>query len=185
MQLFWFVSRAAGLVSLVMLTLTVLLGITGKLRAVLPGLPRFVLAHLHRNLALLTLVFLTVHVTTAVIDPFAGIRWIDTVVPFVSSYRTFWLGLGVIAVELLAALVVTSLLRARIGLRAWRAVHGAAYVCWPVAVVHGLGMGGQDSRTPWVLGLTLGCVVLVAGALARRMLTGRADEPGSLEAGRR
>ena len=183
MQLFWFVSRAAGLVSLVMLTMTVLLGITSKLRATVPGLPRFVLAHLHRNLALLTLVFLTVHVTTAVIDPFAGIRWIDTVVPFVSSYRTFWLGLGVIAVELLAALVVTSVLRSRVGLRAWRVVHGAAYVCWPVAVVHGFGMGGQDSRAPWVLVLTGACVALVTGAFVRRVRAGRAAEHDPLQAG--
>ncbi len=185
MELFWFVSRAAGLVSLVMLTVTVLLGITGKLRATLPGLPRFVPAHLHRNLSLLTVLFLAVHVATAVVDPYAGIRWIDTVVPFVSGYRPFWLGLGVIAVELLVTLVATSLLRARIGLPAWRVVHGAAYACWPVAVVHGLGMGGQDSRTPWVLGLTFGCVAVVAAALARRMFLGRTDEPGQLAAGRR
>ena len=183
MQLLWFVSRAAGLVSLVMLTMTVLLGITSKLRATLPGLPRFVLAHLHRNLALLTLVFLTVHVTTAVIDPFAGIRWIDTVVPFVSSYRTFWLGLGVIAVELLLALVVTSVLRSRMALRAWRLIHGAAYACWPVAVVHGFGMGGQDSRTPWVLVLTGACVALVTGALVQRARAGRAAEHDQLKAG--
>ncbi len=185
MQLFWFVSRAAGLVSLVLLTTTVVLGITGKVRVALPGLPRFVLAHLHRNLSLLTVLFLGVHVSTAVIDPFAGIRWVDTVVPFLSGYRTFWLGLGVVALELLAALVLTSVLRARIGLRAWRAVHWAAYACWPVAVVHGLGMGGPDSRTPWVLVLTVGCVALVAGALVRRMFGDRADEHGFVEAGRR
>ena len=117
MQLFWFVSRAAGLVALLLMTATMLLGIVGKVRWSLPGMPRFVVAHLHRNLSLLTVVFLAVHVSTAVIDPYAGIRWVDVVVPFVSGYETFWLGLGVIALELLAAVIVTSVLRTRIGLR--------------------------------------------------------------------
>lgn len=184
MQLFWFLSRAAGLISLVLLTATMTLGITGKMRRTVAGWPRFVLAHLHRNVSLLTLVFLVVHVCTAVIDPYAGIHWIDTVVPFASSYQTFWLGLGVIAIELMAAMIITSLLRARIGLRTWRAVHWAAYACWPVAVVHGLGMGGQDTRTGWVLLLTLGCVAVVLGGLAWRVFATPADDPGQIDVAR-
>jgi len=183
-QLFWFVSRAAGLVSLLLLTATMLLGITGKMRYTRVGWPRFVSAHLHRNLSLLTLVFLAVHVSTAVIDPYAGIRWIDTVVPFISGYETFWLGLGVIAIELLAALIVTSLVRTRIGLRSWRVVHWASYGCWPIAVIHGLGMGGQDTRTPWVLALTLGCVAFVLGAVGWRAFASPRDDDAAVEASR-
>jgi methionine sulfoxide reductase heme-binding subunit len=138
-----------------------------------PGWPRFVLAVLHRNLALLTVAFLVLHVATAVLDGYAGIRWIDTVVPFISAYEPFWLGLGVVAAELLLAMVVTSLLRARVGLRSWRAVHWAAYLSWPVAVIHGLGIGGQDSRTPWILTLTVACVVLFLAAVAWRLRPAR------------
>ncbi|WP_211176583.1 ferric reductase-like transmembrane domain-containing protein [Pseudonocardia acidicola] len=185
MQALWYASRSSGLVALLLLTGTMLLGITGVVRFAAPGWPRFVLAQLHRNLSLITLAFLAVHVSTAVIDPYAGIRWIDTVVPFASSYRTFWLGLGVVAIELLIALVVSSLLRTRIGLRTWRAAHWASYACWPVAVVHGLGIGGQDIRTPWVLGLTVGCVVLVAGGLFWRVLAAPAAEAGRAEVIRR
>jgi methionine sulfoxide reductase heme-binding subunit len=165
----WFASRAAGLLALVLLTGTVLLGVSGAVQFASPGWPRFVLALLHRNLALLTVLFVVLHVVTAVLDGYAGIRWIDTVVPFVSGYEPFWLGLGVVAAELLVALVVTSLLRSRVGLRTWRAVHWAAYLSWPVAVVHGLGIGGQDSRTPWILALTLGCVALLLTAAAWRL----------------
>jgi methionine sulfoxide reductase heme-binding subunit len=165
----WFASRAAGLLALVLLTGTVLLGVSGAVQFASPGWPRFVLALLHRNLALLTVVFLVLHVSTAVLDGYAGIRWIDTMVPFVSGYEPFWLGLGVVAADLLVALVVTSLLRSRVGLRTWRAVHWAAYLSWPVAVVHGLGIGGQDTRTPWVLALTLGCVALLLAAAAWRL----------------
>lgn len=164
----WYVSRATGLVALVLLTSTMLLGICGPVRFARAGWPRFVLAHLHRNASLLILVFLAVHVSAAVLDDYAGIRWVDIIVPFVSGYHPFWLGLGVVALELLVALVATSLLRERIGAWAWRAVHWAGYVCFPVAVAHGLGIGGQDTRTSWVLVLTVGCVaVVVAGGLWR------------------
>lgn len=180
MMLLWYASRAAGLLALVLLSATVLLGITGAMRVSAPRWPRFVLAHLHRNLALLTVAFLTTHITTAVIDPYVNISWIDVVVPFTSSYQPFWLGLGAVALELLLALIVTSLLRTRIGLHTWRAVHWASYACWPVAVIHGLGIGGHDTRTPWILALTLACVALVSGGLAWRILAAPADHPRPL-----
>ena len=74
---------------------------------------------------------------------------IDAVVPLASRYRPLWLGFGALAFDLLVALIVTSVLRARLGLRAWRAVHWAAYACWPVAVLHGLGTG-TDARSAWL-----------------------------------
>jgi methionine sulfoxide reductase heme-binding subunit len=185
MELLWYVSRASGLVALLLLSATMLLGITGVMRFAAPGWPRFVLAHLHRNLALLTLAFLVVHVSTAVIDPYAGISWIDTVVPFISSYQPLWLGLGVVALELLLALVATSLLRTHIGRRTWRTVHWAGYACWPIAVIHGLGIGGQDTRIPWMLAPTLGCIALVAGALIWRVLVAPAGQAGRIQVTRR
>ena len=169
-MLLWFASRAAGLVTLVLLTGTVVLGVSNAVQFVPPGWPRFVLALLHRNLALLTIAFLALHVTTAITDGYVDIGWLAVVVPFASGYEPFWVGLGTIAADLLAALVVTSLLRTRIGPRAWRALHWTAYATWPVAVAHGLGMGGIDSRTPWILALTFGCVAAAAAAVAWRLL---------------
>lgn len=167
----WYASRAAGLVSLLLLTLTTGLGITGPVGFATRRWPRFVLALLHRNVALLAVSFVAVHAATAVIDTYAGIRWVDTLVPFVSGYEPFWLGLGAVAGDLILALVVTSLLRARLGLRAWRAVHWAAYGCWPVAVVHAIGIGGQDIRTGWVLTVVLGCAAALIAAAAWRWQT--------------
>ena len=166
----WYASRAAGLVSLVLLTTTLVLGVSGVARAATTAWPRFTLARLHRNVSLLAVVFVAVHVTTAVLDGYVPIRWVDVVVPFVSGYQPFWLGLGAVALDLLVALVVTSLVRSRIGLRTWRAVHAAAYACWPIAVVHGLGIGGADTTTGWVLVLTLGCVAAAAAWLLWRAL---------------
>lgn len=174
----WFVARATGVVTLGFLTASVLLGILTSFRWSSATWPRFVVEFVHRNVSLLVLVFLAVHVVTVILDSFAPIRWIDVVVPFVSAYRPFWLGLGAIALDLLLALVVTSLLRHRIGYSAWRVVHWLAYACWPVAVLHGLGTG-SDTKTGIVLVFTAACVaaVLVAGAL--RVGAGLRTRPGA------
>jgi len=173
----WYLARASGVVSLVLLTGTVLLGILTSFRWSSPKWPRFVVELVHRNLSLLVVVFLAIHIVTVVADPYAPIRWVDAVVPFVSAYRPLWLGFGALAFDMLVALIVTSLLRHRIGYRAWRVVHWFAYACWPVAVVHGLGTG-TDTPSGAILLLTLACVgaVLVAGAL--RLASGLARHPG-------
>jgi methionine sulfoxide reductase heme-binding subunit len=163
----WYLTRGTGAASLVLLTLTLVLGVVNVRRWAPRGLQRFVVDDLHRTLGLLVVVLLAVHVTTSVLSSFVSISLIDALVPFVGSYHPFWLGLGALALDLLAALIVTSLLRARIGLRTWRAVHWAAYACWPIAVVHGIGMGTDASG--WLLWLTVGCVALVGVALTARL----------------
>ena len=168
----WFATRGAGATTLVVLTATVVLGIGTSLRWEGRRTPRFVTATLHRNLSLFALVLLAVHIATSVLDPFAGIRGIDAVIPFAGAYRTFWLGLGVLAAEILAAVAVTSIARGRIGSRAWRAIHWAAYASWPLAVVHGVGTG-TDSQTAWLIGLTAACITAVLLALVERLLRGR------------
>jgi DMSO/TMAO reductase YedYZ heme-binding membrane subunit len=173
----WYIARATGVVTLGFLTASVLLGILTSFRWSSPTWPRFVVEFVHRNVSLLVLVFLAIHVVTVVADSFAPIRWIDVVIPFVSAYRPFWLGLGAVACDLLIALVVTSLLRHRIGFTTWRFVHWLAYLCWPVAVLHGLGTG-SDTRTGLVLAFTAACVVMVLVAAGLRVGAGLASRPG-------
>src|ERR1039457_2148604 len=182
----WFATRGAGVMTLVWLTVVVILGIPRSLRVTGPRSPRFVIASLHRNFALFTIVLLIAHIATSVLDPFAGIKPVDAVVPFVGAYRTFWLGLGVLAAEVLCAVTVTSLLRGRIGPRAWRLIHWLSYASWPLAVVHGLGTG-SDAREPWMLGLTGACMAAVLVSLAQRLvagrLLGRPSRPALMHAG--
>src|SRR5260370_13434829 len=118
---------------------------------------------------MMTLVFLAVHIVTAVVDPVRHLGWLPAVVPFSSYCRTFWLGLGTIAFELLAAVVVTSLLRGLIGQAAWRAIHWLAYASWPVAVIHGFGTG-TDALSAWFMVLSIVSVGSVAIAIAYRIL---------------
>lgn len=164
----WYLNRGTGVVSLILLTLVVLLGILGTTRVPVPGLQRFVVAGLHRNLSLLTLGLLAAHITAAVLDPYAPIRVVDAFLPFASSYRPLWLGLGALALDLLLAIVVTSLLRTRIGLGRWRTIHWATYAAWPVALLHGMGTGTDASRT-WMLALTFACVAAVVIATLYRI----------------
>jgi len=167
----WYLTRGTGLVALVLLTASLLLGILEFSQWSRPGLPRFLTAGLHKNISLLVSVFLGLHIVTSVLDSFAPIRWLDAVIPFASAYRPIWLGLGALAFDLLIAITVTSLLRTRLGYRGWRAVHWFSYACWPVAFVHGLGTG-SDIRTRWVLVLNLACLGLVLAAMWWRIAKG-------------
>jgi hypothetical protein len=156
------------MVSLVLLSTSVALGIAEVARFASPRWPRFVIAALHRNVALLATSFLAVHIVTAVADSFAPIRIVDVFVPFVGSYRPLWLGLGAVAIDLLIAIVVTSLLRERLGHRAWRAVHWAAYACWPTALLHGLGTG-SDTRARWAVIVNVACLAAVLASVLVRV----------------
>ena len=171
---YWYLTRGSGAVSLVLLTASVALGVVNVQRWRARGWPRFVTDRLHRNVSLLVLVFLALHILTAIVDGFVPISVRDVFVPFGGAYRPLWLGLGAVAFDLLLALTITSVLRSRIGWRGWRAVHWTAYACWPVALIHGLGTGSDASR-PWMLGLVAACAatvwlsvwIRVAGASAR------------------
>jgi sulfoxide reductase heme-binding subunit YedZ len=167
----WYTARGSGLVTLVLLTVVVALGIGARSGRTAFGLPRFAVNLLHRNAALLSCVFLVVHVVTLLFDPYAQLRLVDLVLPFAGAYRPFWLGLGTTTLDLLAAIVVTSLLRRRLGARAWRAVHWLAYLCWPVALLHGLGTG-TDNGTWWLWAVSLTCATTVAAAVGWRLSAG-------------
>jgi len=119
----WYLTRGTGTVTLVLITVSLALGIANVRRMQTDSVPRFVFDAVHRSASLLALAFLAMHIATSVLDPFAPIRLIDTVVPFVSSYRPVWLGLGAVASDVLIAVVVTSVLRGRFGYRAWRVTH--------------------------------------------------------------
>jgi methionine sulfoxide reductase heme-binding subunit len=170
-SLYWYLTRATGAVALVLLTLSVVLGVAaiGRLRG--PGVPRFMIDGVHRTASLLSVVFLVVHILTAVLDSFAPISLADAVVPFAGSYRPLWLGLGAAAFDLLLAVALTSVIRRRLGYQSWRAVHWLAYAAWPVAVLHGFGTG-SDVHQSWMLAIDLGCIAAVLASVVARVMIG-------------
>jgi DMSO/TMAO reductase YedYZ heme-binding membrane subunit len=178
---YWYLTRATGAVALVLLSISVILGVLGTVRFSAPRWPRFAVERLHRDVSLLVIVLLVLHIVTTVLDGFAPITLLDGLIPFISPYRPLWLGLGTLSFDLLLALVVTSLARRRLGYRSWRAIHWLAYVSWPIAVLHGLGTG-TDTKQWWMLALTVACVAAVLAAVLAR-LAAVDEERGGIRGG--
>ena len=177
----WFFARAAGFVSLVLLTVSVCLGILLTLRLRSPNWPLFLSDQLHGFTALLFFVFLLLHIVTVLLDPFTKFGLVDVVVPFASNYRRAWLGLGVVAFELAIALGLSVHLRRFIGYRAWRVLHYATYAILPLTLVHGLATG-TDSRTPWGLGIYAACTTALVTVTLMRLVGSRAPVRGPFAA---
>lgn len=173
----WYATRSAGVVALVLLTMSVAMGVLTAGKFQTRRSPRFLVAGVHRNASVLAVAFLGLHVTTTIADSYTAISWRDAVLPFGAPYRPVWLGLGAVAGDLVIVLTVTSLARTRIGYRTWRVIHWLSYGCWPAAILHGLGTG-HDARVSWVRELTLGCVVVVAGTIAWRLWPGLSRRRG-------
>jgi predicted ferric reductase len=171
---YWYLARATGVVALVLLTASVVLGVLGPLRISAPRWPRFAIDSLHRDVSLLVVALLVLHILMSVLDTFTSISLVNSVIPFTGSYRPLWLGFGALSFDLIVALVITSLVRRRLGYSVWRAVHWFAYLSWPVAVLHGLGTG-SDAKAWWSLVLTAGCVVAVLVAMWWRVSSARDD----------
>lgn len=173
----WFATRAAGTVTLLLLTGTVVLGLSTTVRLRGTIWPKYVNNPLHRNVSILTLVFLGLHIVTSLLDPFAKLGIKDATIPLASSYRPVWLGLGVVAMELCVALAVSTALKRFIGQTAWRTIHWTSYICWPVAVLHGLGTG-SDARRGWFLLVNIACVMAVFAAMVNyRLIYGWPKRP--------
>jgi methionine sulfoxide reductase heme-binding subunit len=168
---YWYLTRSTGAVALLLLTFAIALGVIDVRRLSSSRWPRFLVDSLHRNVSLLAMVFLVLHILTSVLDSFAPISLLDAFVPFAGSYRPFWLGLGAISFDLLLAVTITSLLRQRMGFASWRAVHWLTYASWPIALLHGLGTG-SDVKSVWLLGLSIVCVAIVIAAVLARVIDG-------------
>ena len=168
---YWYLTRSTGAVALMLLTAAIVLGVADVRRWSTPRWPRFVVDSLHRNVSLLAMAFLAVHILTSVLDSFAPISLLDAFIPFTGSYRPFWLGLGALSFDLLLAVTITSLLRQRIGFTGWRAVHWLTYASWPIALLHGLGTG-SDVKSTWLLALSIACLLVVLAAVLVRAIAG-------------
>ncbi|WP_405136390.1 ferric reductase-like transmembrane domain-containing protein [Nocardia sp. NBC_01388] len=166
-QALWAFGRGSGITALAMLTVAVITGIGSRSGRTLL-LPRLGLAELHRGAALIATALIGIHVLSLLADPYSQLRLLDALVPFAGNYRPLWVGLGTVAVDLLAAIVVSALLRHRIGPNAFRVIHWAAYAFWPIALIHALG-AGTDAGRPWMLALAAACTLAVAAALAWRI----------------
>jgi methionine sulfoxide reductase heme-binding subunit len=165
----WYLIRSTGVVALVLLTVSMTLGILASNRGRIGGQPRFVTAAVHRSGSLLSVVFLGLHIVTSLLDPYAAVSVLSVFVPGARAANGFWIGVGAVSLDLVVALVVTSLLRARLGYRAWRVTHWLAYASWPLAFAHSVGMG-SDASSLWFRPVALGSLAVITLASLSRLL---------------
>lgn len=165
--LLWYLNRSTGVVALVLLTITTVLGVLALGGRPGQRVPRFVTQAVHRNLALLAVVTVVAHVVTAVADEFVDIRWWHALVPFTGTFERLWLGIGAVALDLLLLVTVSSLLRTRMSHGTWRAMHQSAYLLWLSSILHGVGMGSDLRAGLWVV--TVFCAAAVPTAFAWRL----------------
>ncbi|GAA4826417.1 hypothetical protein GCM10023201_11370 [Actinomycetospora corticicola] len=167
----WFVSRALGAMGLLLLSLVVVLGIlhnTSVVKNADLGLPRFVLVALHRNLSLITVVFVALHVVTVLVTDYVHLRVVDVFVPGIAEYNPIGAAFGTVATDLILAIILTSVLRSRISRRVWFWVHWSSYLCWPIVVVHAVLNLSFRGTTWWTLVVPLIATLAILGALIYR-----------------
>lgn len=172
-QVLWYASRATGAVALVLFTVVMVFGILTAARKGSGYLPRVAVLRLHRTLSITSMAFLAIHIVTAIADGYVKLNYWDVLIPFVAGWDPLWVGLGTIAVDLLLAIGITSLLRRHLSALAWKAVHRSSYAMWPIALVHGFGISGGDGTGTWMIITDIVCITMVVMALTVRLLPDR------------
>ena len=178
----WYTIRATGVVALILLTVTTVLGLLSASRARTPRWPAFAQVELHKRATMLALVFLGIHIVSSVVDTYVHVGLLSAFVPFMSSFKPLWTGLGTVAVDLLAAVAISSALRQRIAPQLWRGLHWLAYACWPLAMAHALG-SGTDAGQLWMDAIAAACTVAIAASLTWRIGYHRSTQADALRAG--
>ncbi len=168
----WYAARAAGITAYLLLSGVVLLGLTMAAKKPLARWPRFTLEDVHRFGGLLVGSFVTIHVVTVAVDSWLPFTLQSLVVPFTSRYRPLWVGLGIVATELLVSLAVTNHYRRRLPYAFWRRAHYLNFAVWSAATVHGLG-SGTDRSSPWALAIFATAVAAVLAAVVWRVARAR------------
>lgn len=164
----WAFGRGTGVVALVLFTVSLVLGIVARSGRRVPWLGRFGTSDLHRTAALTGTGLVAAHVGSLLFDPYAQLKVVDVVFPFLAAYRPMWLGLGTVALDLIGVVTIVSLLRHRVGPRVFKTVHWATYVLWPTALLHALG-SGTDAATLWFRAIAVVCISAVVTAIGWRL----------------
>jgi sulfoxide reductase heme-binding subunit YedZ len=162
----WYFARSAGVVAYLLLSSSVLLGVLMAGKSTFTW-PKFAVEEVHRFLAILTGVFIVLHGGSLLLDRVVPISLGQELVPFTSQYRPIAVGLGVCAMELMAAVGITNALRSRLPYTAWRKLHYLTLPAWLLATLHGV-LAGTDAGAPWFAAIAAGAFAAVAIAAFAR-----------------
>jgi sulfoxide reductase heme-binding subunit YedZ len=158
-----YLCRSSGLVLLVLLSATMVLGLLTAGRVSSPRWPRFVVQAVHRNVSLCSVVLLFVHILAPVVGGYLGLKLAYAFVPFVPEHVQVWTRFAATATDLILLITIVSIARIQAGYRFWRAVHVTSYLAWLLAVVHATGIGSDRTPVLWCDAICAGAVALAAG----------------------
>lgn len=176
----WYLSRSTGMVAFVLVTIALALGIASTQRALAsPSWPRFATQGLHRNVSLLALAFLVVHIVATLSDGYVDIPWLSVLVPGLSHYKNLWTSLGTVAFDIVLVVIATSLVRLRLNATLWRGIHYSVYAAWPLAWLHFLKTGTDSAHGRFGLWIALGSAAFVGAAVGARTVL--RDEPSPVK----
>ena len=168
-RIWWYLSRATGLVAWALAVASILFGLALATRALGPKPKAPWLLSLHRWLGGLTVLFTAGHVASIVADTFVHFGVADVLVPFASNWKPVQVAWGIVAAWLLIAIEVTSLQMRRLSKRTWHAIHMTSYLVAVLATVHGL-TAGSDTTNPVFAWSMLGAMAAMAFFAAYRQL---------------
>lgn len=176
-HIWWLASRSAGIVALILVTISVAIGLTMSAKLMRKrGLGPKLMA-IHEQTALAGLIAIAIHGVTLLGDPWLHPGLSGITVPFAMGYRTFFTGLGVIGGWLAALLGLSYYVRRRIGPALWRKAHRATVVVYLLGLIHTIG-AGTDASTPWLRWFMAVTAIPMAALFARRVL-GRRPAPAA------
>lgn len=168
-DLWWLVNRASGIVALVLISVSVMLGLAMAARALQRPAFKRAAARLHEHVALTALLAIGAHGLALLGDRWLNPGWQGITVPFALSYRPQFTGAGIIAGYLALVLGPSFYLRRRIGARRWRRLHGLIVVTWLLSVVHTLG-SGSDAKQLWLRAIVVFPGIGIVYLLTLRLL---------------
>lgn len=157
----WYSARATGSVSLVLLAATIVLGSLVATRVGGRAVGRFELNEIHRSVSTIALVFVAIHVLATVVDSYVPTGFLSIIVPFSSEYKRLPVAIGTIAIDLMLAVWISSMLKERIRYSSWRFIHWLSWASFAAAALHGF-VVGTDHHQKWYFALTVASVGAVA-----------------------
>jgi len=155
----WYISRAAGLMGYLLLWLSMIWGFAVSSKIFDSVLERVFTYDFHEYLSLLSLGFVGLHAIVLLFDQVEPLSLIQVVLPFASSYRPFWTGIGIIAFYLSGLVTVTFYLRSRLSIKTFRMIHYLSIAAYAGSLFHSL-YAGTDSSITWVLWMYWGTFLI-------------------------
>ncbi|MEO5900152.1 MAG: ferric reductase-like transmembrane domain-containing protein [Ilumatobacteraceae bacterium] len=166
-QTWWYIARSGGIVAWALLALSVFWGVALSSRFLgKKPKPNWML-DLHRFIGGLSVVFTAIHVVALIADSFVTITVINVLVPLSGNYQRGGVAWGIIAMYLLVAVEVTSLLRKRLSKRVWRTIHSLSFPLFFMSTVHLLLVGTDRTTLPLRVGVLLTVAVVCVSTMIR------------------